>query len=144
MPQLDNVTYLSQIVWFIAFFLLFYQLLLQIVLPNVVTIFKARRKISQITHKVNFIAITHRPNNNLYLNTYTLYTLALTQANTYLSKGLSLFKNLENSYLSEIQSGYLNTISQNVLKKLNNLMLMNNLVDSHLNFPVKVEAIGCI
>lgn len=44
MPQLDKVTFFSQYLWLVIFFLGFYFFVLKIVLPTIVTIFKVRKR----------------------------------------------------------------------------------------------------
>lgn len=135
MPQLDKITFLSQIGWFIILFLAFYQILLQIVLPNLVTIFKARHKISQVIHKSNFVLMANRPNNDLFLRTISLYSIALIQANFCLSKSLTLFKNLEETYVNTMKFQYFKNVNQTVYNSLENLIQLQSLIKNHYFSP---------
>lgn len=48
MPQLDKVTFFSQYLWLVIFFLTFYFFVLKIALPTIVTIFKVRKRKIQL------------------------------------------------------------------------------------------------
>jgi F0F1-type ATP synthase membrane subunit b/b' len=48
MPQLDKVSFFSQYLWLVIFFLTFYFFVLKIALPTIVTIFKVRRRKIQL------------------------------------------------------------------------------------------------
>lgn len=142
MPQLDNVTFLSQIFWFIGFFLLFYQLLLQIVLPQIVTIFKARRKISQITHKRNFVLVANRPNNESFVRTLALYSLAILQANNFLGKSIAFFKNFNEVYNNFIRVQYLKQVNQKVFHSVANFTKVYGLLHSHYKTVFSSDSIS--
>lgn len=48
MPQLDKVSFFSQYLWLVIFFLTFYFFVLKIALPTIVTIFKVRKRKIQL------------------------------------------------------------------------------------------------
>ena len=54
MPQLDTVTYLSQLVWTFLIFAVFYAMMVKHILPAISTSIKVRKK--KLQHNSNLIA----------------------------------------------------------------------------------------
>lgn len=48
MPQLDSLSFFSQIVWFFGSFFIFYIFVVNSVIPTISTIFKARTKVKSV------------------------------------------------------------------------------------------------
>ena len=117
MPQLDKVTFFSQYLWLVLFFLGFYFFVLKIVLPTIVTIFKVRKK------KLEAIAIeieSLKKEESTILSTYDsvlidsfnssreIFNNVVSVSNTWIDDSA---RKINKTALLEANERYLNTIN---------------------------------
>ena len=117
MPQLDKVTFFSQYLWLVLFFLGFYFFVLKIVLPTIVTIFKVRKK------KIEAIAIeieSLKKEESTILSTYDsvlidsfnssreIFNNVVSVSNTWIDDSA---RKINKTALLEANERYLNTIN---------------------------------
>lgn len=117
MPQLDKVTFFSQYLWLVIFFLSFYFFVLKVVLPTIVTIFKVRkRKLEEIATDV----VTLRQEESSILSNYDavliesfnssrdIFSSVISHSNAWID---SSARAINKTALLDVNTKYLNTIN---------------------------------
>ena len=117
MPQLDKVTFFSQYFWLLIFFLAFYFFVLKIVLPTIVTIFKARKKKLEamatevVDLKKEESSILSNYDSVLiesFTNSREVFNNVIAKSNTWLDASV---RNINKTTLLEVNKKYLETIN---------------------------------
>jgi hypothetical protein len=121
MPQLDNVTYLSQIFWCFITFSTLYFVLLKNILPNIAKVLKIRNRL--LNYYNNLFKNLNDINNSYVLNKST----DLSNLFSFISKNITVFNN---EYRNINNNEYLNNYLRNypfyfILVKLNKVLINN-------------------
>lgn len=66
MPQLDKVTFVSQLFWLFVFFFLLYILLVELVFPKILSILTSRQFMSSSFLHRNYVGVLSLKNSSLY------------------------------------------------------------------------------
>lgn len=119
MPQLDNVTFLSQIFWCFITFSLLYFIVLKNILPNIAKVLKIRKKLfdyyNSLFNNINII------NNNYIIvkssdlsNMFFIFNKNMNDYN-------EVYKNINNN--SYISNNIKNYSLLNIIKKLSKVII---------------------
>jgi hypothetical protein len=122
MPQLDNVTYLSQIFWCFITFTSLYFILLKKILPHIAKILKLRKKLIN-NYKELFVNLNNINNN------YTIYKS--NDLIEILSLNTKKITELNNSYNSINSDSYVQNYIKNytvysIISKMSKIILNKN------------------
>lgn len=118
MPQLDKVTFFSQYLWLVIFFLTFYFFVLKIVLPTIVTIFKTRKK--KLDAMAAEVANLKKEESSIlsnydavlidsFSNSKEVFSNVISKSNKWIDDSV---RNINKTSLLEVNKKYLQTINE--------------------------------
>ncbi len=115
MPQLDQMSFMSQIFWFLLTFYTLYTFILIYLLPPIFRVLKYRvKKFEILIAQINFLNLSTNQGNINYINVL----------NTFITSNLKILINYKKNYNLNLQTNQkdsynnLNNISHNVLEQL--------------------------
>jgi len=121
MPQLDKVTFLTQLFWLIIIFVSLYVTTVKWILPTVATILKARKKqLSLFEQQVSSLDVETQ---NVLSEHDISITNSISETNKILNNVNNISSTWYNQSIDKTDKEVLNSISQNYLNYIYNLHL---------------------
>lgn len=116
MPQLDQMSFVSQVFWFLLTFYSLYSFMLIYLLPPIFRLLKYRiKKFDLLVNQINFLILSSQKNDEEYITFF----------NKYLNNNLEVLQTFKQDYYNNLLKNQkisyknLELVSQNVLTQIN-------------------------
>lgn len=116
MPQLDQMSFVSQVFWFLLTFYSLYSFMLIYLLPPIFRLLKYRiKKFDLLVNQINFLILSSQKNDEEYITFF----------NKYLNNNLEVLHTFKQDYYNNLLKNQkisyknLELVSQNVLTQIN-------------------------